>query len=81
MKKEGLPRRNTKDCGRIRGWRFRGPKKDYGILPRRKCWKIEEFYPKKMDINCGNMKLCMKKTFSAVCCGRMWKVKKQKWRS
>ena len=30
------------------------------------CWKMKEFYPKKMAINHGNTELCMIKTFPAV---------------
>ena len=32
------------------------PTKDNGILPRRGCWKIEEFCPKKIAINCVKKK-------------------------
>ena len=45
-------------------------------VPRRDCWKIEEFCRRKMEINCGNIELCMKNIFSAVGCRRMLKEKK-----
>ena len=78
--KEGSPGRNAKDSGRNSRLEVSWPNKDHGILSGRECWKIEEFYRKKITFNCGNIELCMKKILSAVGCGRMWKEKKRKWR-
>ena len=45
-------------------------------IAKEKCWTTEKPYRKKTEINCCNIVLCMKKTFSAVDCERTWKVKK-----
>ena len=40
-------------------------------IDKEKCWKTEKPHLQKTEINCGNTKLCMKKTFSAVGCVRV----------
>ena len=51
--KEGLPGRNIKDWEESSGMEVSWSNKDYGILPRRDCWKMEEFYRKKMKSAAG----------------------------
>ena len=56
-----------------------------GFMAQKELWNIvtennwktdKKPYLKKTEINCWNTKLCMKKTFSAVVCERMWKEEK-----
>ena len=47
---------------------------------KRECWKTEERCPVKTETCSRNAMPCMKKTFSAVGCGEMWKVKKRRER-
>ena len=63
-KKKGLPEKKTQYCRRNSMLEVSLPNSDR----------------KKMEINCGNMELCTKKTSSAVGCGRMWKEKNHKWK-
>ena len=56
-KKKGYQQGIQKKCGRNLRLEVSWPTKDNGILPRRGCWKIEEFCPKKIAINCVKKKL------------------------
>ena len=78
-KKEGLPEKNLEDCGMRLRSEASWLEKSCGMLPRKTCWKTEDPYLKKTAISCGNIWLCMKKTFSAAGCERMSKGEKQKW--
>ena len=61
---KGSQERNSEGRGmslrRGVSWRRKGN----GMLPERKCWKIEVPCPEEKEINRGNTRLCMKKISS-----------------
>ena len=73
--KEGSPGENAKGFGKSLRWEVSWRREGCGTSPKRECWKAEEPCPEKTEACSVNTKPCMKKTFSAVGCGR--KVKKE----
>ena len=74
--KKGSHGRNAKGIGKSLWWETSWPRKGHGKSPGKEC-KTEELCPKKTE-TCSDANPCTKNTFSAVGCGRMWKMKKRK---
>ena len=74
--KEGLLERKKEDGGTSSRLEFSWLRNGNGLLPRKNVGRQRSLTEKKTEINCWNIVLCMKKTFSAVDCERTWKVKK-----
>ena len=74
---EVSPGTSAKGFGKSLRWEVSWRKKGYGNSPQTECWKTEEPCPEKTETCSVNTEPCTRKTFSAVRCGRMWKVKEE----
>ena len=70
-KKIWSPGRNAKGFGKSLRWEVSLRRKDYGTSPKNECWRMEEPCPEKSATCSGNTRLCTKKTFTPVGCGRI----------
>ena len=78
-KGEELPTETSaKGFGKSLRWEVRWRKKSYGTSLQIERWKTEEPFPEKTETCSVNTEPRTRKTFSAVPCGRMWNVNKEK---